>query len=761
MSLKTISQTLGRRKAAIWFVFTYLSVFMISVIFSFLILLYTRQRIEHDYKQTNDAILSNTQEIVNAIFDTAYHLSFTIGGDRSIEKLFHVQEPLSTQTRLDIAYAISNEMNSRTSQVSINQYLLYFHRGDFFLTGTGRYSPSLAYNTHFSSMEADYDEWITYIGEAHNREILLTGDSIYYVQSIPLQSRTDRYATAFIQISPSTLLRQLNEIEWVQNGHYYIQDNSGNTILSNSSIPIENISITDEQFADINLERTLYSRIEDRNGYTYTLFMDSNEFIESTRSINRFFGIVFIATAAIGIWLTVLFTFRNYTPIRNLLSLFDGSQLLQLKENTNEITFIENSVKKMIQLNTDMKDQVSKKNEMIRQNFLERILSDSVLLSNVTVKQLNENGLTFPFKNFRLAYFSIADFSEYYDGIDILSDDYPVDRLYFTLLEIIKENMSLDMTAYVCESNGMPVVLMNYAENLNEEAIEVNLLKIKEKVYEQLLIPLLVYISRQHKSFYAIQEANRECFFAMQQAKSIQADQKRELFIYQETENGSSFAVTNEMEQVLLNNLISGNAGTVKQLLQEIFQDKQIKYASPHSLFRSYMIHIAVTFIRAIETASIRSENLTAITISDHAAKLLNASEGITYFEQLTDAICIVVNEEKENSHSGLLLSQITDFIDSNITNPNLDNTMIADAVSISPAYLSRVFKQYSGIGISRYISSRRIELAKTLLTDQTTRSVSDVSLAVGIENVATFIRIFKRAEGVTPGQFAAMYRSR
>nr|WP_248927978.1 helix-turn-helix transcriptional regulator [Paenibacillus hamazuiensis] len=51
------------------------------------------------------------------------------------------------------------------------------------------------------------------------------------------------------------------------------------------------------------------------------------------------------------------------------------------------------------------------------------------------------------------------------------------------------------------------------------------------------------------------------------------------------------------------------------------------------------------------------------------------------------------------------------------------------------------------------YINSKRIEQAKLLL-GSTSLSVADISDRVGFASSNTFIRVFKRHEGITPGQF-------
>ena len=76
----------------------------------------------------------------------------------------------------------------------------------------------------------------------------------------------------------------------------------------------------------------------------------------------------------------------------------------------------------------------------------------------------------------------------------------------------------------------------------------------------------------------------------------------------------------------------------------------------------------------------------------------------------------------------------------------------IADNFHISIAYLSRIFKKYHGINISEYITSYRLDCAKSLLSEG--KMVSEVVEECGFGSLRTFLRVFKSVEGITPGQY-------
>ncbi len=76
-----------------------------------------------------------------------------------------------------------------------------------------------------------------------------------------------------------------------------------------------------------------------------------------------------------------------------------------------------------------------------------------------------------------------------------------------------------------------------------------------------------------------------------------------------------------------------------------------------------------------------------------------------------------------------------------------------ASIVCVSPKYLSRIFKEKTGLGFSKYKLEVKIEKAKEIL-EKTGYSIEQVSEKLGYENTASFIRIFKKLTGFTPHEY-------
>ncbi|MBO9609602.1 MAG: response regulator [Paenibacillaceae bacterium] len=83
----------------------------------------------------------------------------------------------------------------------------------------------------------------------------------------------------------------------------------------------------------------------------------------------------------------------------------------------------------------------------------------------------------------------------------------------------------------------------------------------------------------------------------------------------------------------------------------------------------------------------------------------------------------------------------------------DLSLARLADWVQMNPSYLSRLFKQTTGMGLLEYIQQCRIDKAKELLAASEFK-VYEIAEKVGYESRLSFVRMFKNQVGMTPQEY-------
>jgi AraC family transcriptional regulator len=103
-------------------------------------------------------------------------------------------------------------------------------------------------------------------------------------------------------------------------------------------------------------------------------------------------------------------------------------------------------------------------------------------------------------------------------------------------------------------------------------------------------------------------------------------------------------------------------------------------------------------------------------------------------------------------------LSRVEDLL-KNGFQENLTIGEVAAQVSVNPAHLSRVFRQFHHQAISDYLHDLRVQFACQQLADPDV-ALSAIATSSGFSDQSHFTRVFKHCTGMTPGAFRAMVLS-
>ncbi|MBQ5315951.1 MAG: AraC family transcriptional regulator [Oscillospiraceae bacterium] len=107
------------------------------------------------------------------------------------------------------------------------------------------------------------------------------------------------------------------------------------------------------------------------------------------------------------------------------------------------------------------------------------------------------------------------------------------------------------------------------------------------------------------------------------------------------------------------------------------------------------------------------------------------------------------------NSPSKLVIDAAS-YIREHMSEP-IKTDQIAEALYLSRSHLSREFRLESGMTLSDFIMLEKSEEAKRLLR-YTEKPISDISTELGFSSQSHLIRIFRKYEGMTPGEYRAKY---
>jgi YesN/AraC family two-component response regulator len=246
---------------------------------------------------------------------------------------------------------------------------------------------------------------------------------------------------------------------------------------------------------------------------------------------------------------------------------------------------------------------------------------------------------------------------------------------------------------------------------------------------------------------------------------------------FQTARRALSYKVSLGLNRIITQNVLpdSEQRGMVQELqrIEEISRSLRVGERS--------WVHELQLFIRTLQTGSFNGEqvrNLLFVLLfhvqhkmSDLPAELesvwlkansrlemtMNKGETLSdiglVLKETLEAVSGRIQEWRDSKNNRVIMQDIKRYIDEHYNDPNLSQSMLAEAFRLHPSSISRLFKEEYGVKFVDYVNSVRVEQAARLMGQGHT-TVQDVAEQVGFVHSKTFISIFKKITGYTPGNY-------
>lgn len=209
--------------------------------------------------------------------------------------------------------------------------------------------------------------------------------------------------------------------------------------------------------------------------------------------------------------------------------------------------------------------------------------------------------------------------------------------------------------------------------------------------------------------------------------------------------DGQGYVISREEEIVCIFNYKVEEESTIDATIAELLH-KTVEVLRIHS-FVYYETVLSTTF------AGVKGINLAYL----QAASMLNqrkVMEDVNSNSKLEESTRFSdAHQEMKASQITILVSRVAEYIELNYLDVNLDMTAIGDYFKMDGRQLSKVYKAHSGERIIDHLNKVRIAKFKVLAA-MGNMTLADAAEQSGFTNYRTFMRIFKKYEGTTPGQF-------
>jgi AraC-like DNA-binding protein len=475
---------------------------------------------------------------------------------------------------------------------------------------------------------------------------------------------------------------------------------------------------------------------------------------------------IFIPTLLVYLVISVLLSWlisRNiYTPIGTLVSIILKEQGKKPEGKTHESEFIRKEYYSILENKNTTEKLLHDSLPFVSENLYERLLQgkplaeqDMLLFSKLIDMQALSNS----------KFFVITIFLEKTSGE--ISADMSLESEVFCVE--VKQSLSKIYQNKICDifasySHNRTILLCRVAADASSESLSLCELRFIEyfaaNTRGQYGYRTTAGISTVRQGITAIRPAFREAEETLEHLLDMGIPGARtfeQIENIQGDLNPSPWrgGYTDEINKII-NAISTGDSEKTRLHLQLLFEDLREKSLNERT---SYDADVFLQLLDKLTQYAIRNNlqvnELTTLSIkalSRNLNNLLQAAHREEYVQSLCKKVAeYVAAENKKQWHKCVLAAQ--EYIRNNYTEIDLSLNTIADAVNINSAYLSKLFKDETNENVTEYIGKLRIQKAKKLL-DNTYISVKEVGYSVGFNSIQTFIRTFKRYEGITPGKY-------
>lgn len=237
--------------------------------------------------------------------------------------------------------------------------------------------------------------------------------------------------------------------------------------------------------------------------------------------------------------------------------------------------------------------------------------------------------------------------------------------------------------------------------------------------------------------------------------KERRLNEETQIIVEPRASSARSFHVKVTHGEELSGLLLSGNEEAVLGWLARQLEQLNQKDAAAED-FRAFAAGAVEQAGKTVMKLGLEEAVLIQPALKENFESFYSTGQYKEWLHAMVRPILAAMREKSETRDP--VLAYMLDYLDKHY-GENINLNLVADKLNLSPGYLSTFFKEKQGINFSDYLNNLRISHAKELLMNVDLR-IQEIALQVGYLNVNSFIRMFKRASGLTPGEYRKSHAS-
>ncbi|OXL84020.1 hypothetical protein BCV73_13645 [Paenibacillus sp. SSG-1] len=761
------------RSVIVTWLISYITVLMVPILISIVLYFITYQQVKTETNRSNALLLEQMEMSIDSKLKGLEQLSLEIALNRNISSFSSVDPPLSDAHYYDL-FQISESLRTyKNANDYIEQIYVMYTNSDTVISTYDHMNRQGLFQKLRQQDDTSFEQWNSLFERKYvNGYTPMTfwdgGTSIpvvVFARSLVFNTPGQPPAIVLFVMKDSKLIESAPRHP---DARMFILDTESRYIAARTDPGLLPQHLTygelrDQQgivYKDVQEQQAAVSYITSRiTGWKYVSVLPASLFNEKMQYMRKLIWISIGMCFLVGGVICVLFLRKNYMPIQVMLQSLSHKFGLRFDGGSSEYSFLQGAIQHYFTEKEDMRARLDQHRNTIRAHLIRRLLKGSIEKEALLHESLAAHHIEFSSDRFVVILMSVDGFGKFEQYGQNGQSDQKEQMLHFILTNVLVDAAADDAAIYTTEMNDVLACIVNFHKSDSEERERLTLHRIsaqvREFMQEQMQVELTIAVGEVYSDIYEIAQSYHEALDALEYRIVLGSGQ----FIrYRDTQLNQApphhYYFPLSVEQQLIYVVKSGNYAKAEALIEDIFQKNFTGHPVSVPLAKCLMYNMASTMLNTVDEVSITGKRSLEAHLLD-VEPLLSCEHVPQMKEQLKvklSQVCSWIQAEKRDHHR-YLIEDVQRYIENHLHDPNLNISMIGDVFRMTPSYISRLYKDHTGEALLDTINRSRLAEAKNLLKHNKL-TVNEVAGRVGYADVSTFVRTFKKFEGMTPGAF-------
>lgn len=453
--------------------------------------------------------------------------------------------------------------------------------------------------------------------------------------------------------------------------------------------------------------------------------------------------VLWLLLLVLGFYISRHIANRLYGPVHNVFSILGD---VYHQEYEDDMLFLSDSVKELVTNNKRLQELAEKNKVYLKYSFIKDLLTGNVAREQIvmTLKEYNLDYLESHCRCIVCEYDNIETEKQAmdYQKIQTLKSIFIGSAEDHLRVNISCEVVSIDRSRFAIVTNATDVQSLNRVllslVNLAEEQYNLSLVLAVGKMVSDVADVDDSYMSALNLLEYRL---------ALGDKRIIREEDMEQL-------GSTSYYYPVEIEKNLIYHVLEGDVEKCEDILTHLFHVNFSELSLDKHNIKDFKFAVTATVKRILKQINKTAEDIFGKDVIIYLE--LNAATGVGEIEKsVRDIVVSIARYVTENSKNKkrVITQSIIKYIDENY-NRDISLRDVAEHFCLSEGHIGRLLKNDLNTSFKQYLNERRIEVAKTLLLSKENISVGDVASLVGCNSAMTFIRMFKKHTGISPGEY-------